>query len=115
MLVPGMALRHITGAPEQHLQRLQGSGSERFEPQETDGKAGLPGIACSKSAGSKRSGVQTPGPETGQPAGTPLPPRLQRMGKKAFLSNARQEEINETNTISKATPESPIGFLPKVK
>lgn len=34
---------------------------------------------------------------------SPLTPRLRRTGKKAFLSNARQEEINETNTISKAT------------
>ena len=34
----------------------------------------------------------------------PTDPRLQWNGRKAFLSNARQEEVNETNTISAATP-----------
>jgi hypothetical protein len=43
--------------------------------------------------------------ETGQPAGIcGTHPWLQRARKKVFLSNAKQEEINETNSISKATP-----------
>lgn len=41
--------------------------------------------------------LQGPGP-------LPMAPRLQTTGKRVFLSNARQAEINETNPISKAAP-----------
>lgn len=78
-LVPGLALRPITRALE-CLQQPEardiryGYGWGRFEPQEMEGEAGLPGIAYSKSAGSKKPGLQAPGPETGQPAGTRASP-----------------------------------------
>lgn len=85
-------------------------GGGRFKFQETDGKAGFPRITRmtgSKSAVSDKSGLHMPGAETGQPAGiwgSPTAPELQRTGSGGFPSNARQEEINATNTISVATP-----------
>lgn len=84
------------------------SGQGGSSPKGLNGEAGIAGVMYrySKSAGSGGSDLQASGPESGQPAGiwgSPLPPGLQRTGKKAFLSNARQEEINETNTISKKT------------
>ena len=74
-------------------------GGGRFKPWKTGGEAGRPGIPGSKSASSGRTGEQAPGAEPGQPTGLPpTPGRLQGTGrKKAFLSNSRQEEINETN------------------
>lgn len=67
---------------------------------EAESGAGLPRIAYSKSAGSQSSGLQAPGPETGQPAGAwgaPRCPQALVNWKERFRRNGRQGKINETN------------------
>lgn len=106
-LVPGMALRPITRALE-HLQQPEardiryGHGWGKLEPWAklaflellTASPLAPRALDCRRLT-QRLGSLQGPGP-------LPMAPRLQPTGKGVFLSNARQEEINETKPISKA-------------
>lgn len=102
-----MALRHTTGALE-YLQQLKGSGGggdsslRRLMVKLAFLELLVASLLAQRDLVCRRQ-AQRLGSLQG-PEALPLPHRLKWTGKKAFLSNARQEEINETNTISKGTP-----------